>query len=91
MTFAKSQVAVIVDSDLLLMMNLKLESYRTMDIHTYQNSFLSWDEAVAYIDLKIGEYAKTDYQIRECKIVYLVGRWLAAISYEKKQMELNIE
>jgi hypothetical protein len=54
-----------------------------MSTHTYMEVFFSWWDAVRYIEGYLEDYPKNDWEIVECRIVYLNGAWRAGISFKR--------
>lgn len=52
----------------------------------FQDRFLSWDEAVIFIDTHLSDYR--DWYVQECRVVKLDGIWNAGITFIRQQGEL---
>lgn len=61
-----------------------------INMHVYTERFLSWDEAVDFVEKKRDEYARKypNFEVCEMRVVLLGGIFASGITFSKKQGDL---
>lgn len=67
----------------------KFYSSQTRTAHSYIESFLSFEDAVTFMEGHLRDYKdKGDFHVLNASVTFVNSVWRAGVTFEKKQMEM---